>query len=180
MLEVAFRDLRESAIDIRNKQAFRYPFKMGASILVPNGNGLARATLVADETVDIEVMGLNATVVAPCDSYGRRLISQSSSFPMPGAATGYAERGIRLRWFAASEKEDQLSDPLTLVDAKNLFQPGYMPGRFKQAYPLHRYLKRSDKLTFELLNTDTATGEGGVFHFVTLVLSCRRYETFTK
>lgn len=180
MLEVAFRDLRESAIDVRNKQAFRYPFKMGACIPVPNGNGLARATLVADESVDIEVIGLNATVIAPCDVYGRRLTSQASSFPMPAAATGYAERGIRLRWFAASEKEDQLSDPLTMVDAKNIFQPGYMPGRFRQAYPIHRYLKRSDKLTFELLNTDTATGETPVFHFVTLLLSCRRYETTAK
>jgi hypothetical protein len=85
-----------------------------------------------------------------------------------------------MRIFANSDKEDSLSDPQNFADVKTILQPGYAIGRMSRPFPFSRYLKRGDKLTFEFLNTDTGTGEVALFHYVTLTLSCRKYEPFTR
>lgn len=179
-MDVGFRELSDNLEDIRNKQAVRRPFFMGASIPVPNG-GMGRATLVCDQDADLWVCGLNATIVAPSDVNGRRLVTQATSWPItaPGgvAGVGYAERGITMRIFASSDKEDQLSDPLNFMDAKMLLQPGYRVGGYHKPYPFTRYMQRDSKLTFEFLNSDTVAG---AYHFVTLVLTCKKYDPFTR
>ena len=183
MIDVGFRELKDNLSDMRNKQAVRRPYFMSASIPVPN-NGRAKATLVCDQDADIMVCGLNGSIVAPSDVNGRRLSSQSTIWPIAVsgglAIDGFAERGISMRVYASSEKELQLSDPLNFMDAKMFLQPGYRIGGFSRPMPFTRYLQRDSKLTFEFLNSDTATGAAPVFHFVTLILACRKYEPFTK
>lgn len=184
MIEVGFRELKDSAKDLRDKQAVRRPYFLSASIPVPNG-GIARATLVCDRDADIMVKGLNGTVTAPADVAGRRLLTQATDFPFAVtnaglAVDGFASGGLLMRVFHASDKEDQLSDPINLLDARNFLQPGYFLGRLTRPYPFSRYLRRDSKLTFEFVNQDTRTGEGGVFHFVNLTLSCFKYEPFTR
>lgn len=183
MIDVAFRELKDNLADMRNKQTVRRPYFMSASIPVPNG-GRGKATLVCDQDADIMVCGLNGSIVAPSDVNGRRLTTQTTIWPIAESAgvavDGFAERGISMRVYDSSAKELQLSDPLNFMDAKMLLQPGYRVGGFRQPYPFTRYLQRDSKLTFEFLNSDTATGEVSVFHFVTLVLTCRKYEPFTK
>lgn len=182
MLEVGFRELKDSIKDIRDKQTARRPYYLSASIPVVNG-GRARATLVCDRDADIYVFGLNGTVTAPATSAGRRLPNQATDFPMGVtlgglAIDGFAERGLLMRVFDNSESEDQLSDPVNLMEAKNFLQPGYFIGKFARPYPFCRYLRRDSKLTFEFFNQETPNAE--VFHFVNLTLSCRKYESFTR
>lgn len=179
MIDVGFRELKDTVVDLRNKQAVRRPYFMSASIPVPNG-GRAKATLVCDQDADIQVCGINGTVIAPSDVYGRRY-NTLTIWPMPGSAGGYAERGLIMRAYASSDKEDTLSDPENFMDVKTMLQPGYKIGGFSRPYPFSRYLQRDSKLTFEFINNDTyGVGEGTVFHFVSLVLTCRKYEPFTR
>lgn len=180
MIDVGFRELKDTVVSLRNRQSVSRPFFMSASIPVPNG-GRAKATLVCDEDADIHICGFNGTVIAPADVYGRRLAT-STIWPVPvnnGVVDGYAERGLTMRIYAASDKEDTLSDPEHFFDVKNMIQPGYQLGAFSRPYPFTRYLQRSGKLTFEFLNTDTAH-IGTAYHFVSLVLTCRKYEPFTR
>lgn len=184
MIDVGFRELKDNLADMRNKQTVRRTYFMSASIPVPNG-GRAKATMVCDQDADIMVYGLNGSIVAPSDVYGRRLSSQATIWPMAefggiGGIAGFAERGISMRAYDSSSKELQLSDPLNFMDAKMFLQPGYRIGGFSRPMPFTRYLQRDSKLTFEFLNSDTETGETPVFHFVTLILTCRKYEPFTK
>ncbi len=183
MIDVGFRELKDNLKDMRNKQAVRRPYFMSASIPVPN-NGRAKATLVCDQDADICVLGLNGSIVAPSDVNGRRLASQATIWPITAVGgagvAGFAERGISMRVYDSSSKELQLSDPLNFMDAKMFLQPGYRIGGFSRPMPFTHYLQRDSKLTFEFLNSDTETGEAPVFHFVTLVLTCRKYEPFTK
>lgn len=176
MLEVGFRELKDTVVDLRNKQSVRRPYFLSASIPVPN-NGRAKATLVCDQDADIEVCGLNGTVVAPADVFGRRAAGSLTIWPMANVAAGYAERGLFMRVYASSDKEDTLSDPENFMDVKTFLQPGYMIGAFSRPFPFTRYLQRDSKLTFEFLNKDT-TSE--LFHFVSLTLTCRKYEPFTR
>lgn len=184
MIDVGFRELKDTVADLRNKQSVRRPYFMSASIPVPNG-GRAKATLVCDQDADIAVCGLNGTVVAPADVYGRRLPFASTIWPIPYPGgiviDGWAERGLNMRVYASSDKEDTLSDPEHFMDAKTMLQPGYKIGGFSRPYPFLRYLQRDSKLTFEFINTDTyGVGDGNVFHFVSLILTCRKYEPFTR
>jgi hypothetical protein len=180
MLTVGFRDLKESATDLRDKQAVRRPYYLTASVPVPN-NGRAKATLVCDEDADIYIMGLTGSIVAPANVDGVRNVS-FTSFPMPGMLTDseFACGGLQLRIYASSDKEDTLSDPEIFFDARNILQPGYAIGRFARPYPFSRYLKRGDKLTFEFLNLDTGDLDGNTFHYVSLTLTCRKYDPFTR
>lgn len=183
MMEVAFRELKDNLADMRNKQSVRRPYFMSASIPVPN-NGRGKATLVCDQDADIMVHGLTGSIVAPSDVNGRRLPAQATIWPIAqtgaGAIAGFAERGISMRVYDSSSKELQLSDPTFFMDAKMFLQPGYRIGGYSRPMPFTRYLQRDSKLTFEFLNSDTETGEAPVFHFVTLVLACRKYEPLTK
>lgn len=186
MLTVGFRDLHQAAIDIRNKQGVRYPYFLEASVAVPNG-GLARASLVADQDADIFIFGLNGVVIAPADDAGRRRGNDPSDFPFVLTPTGLpidgtAERGLQMRIFDGTDKTLQLSDPVNLVDVKTLLQPGYFPGAFSRPVDFRHYLRRNGKLTFEFFNADQAVSpfETPLFHFVTLTLSCHKYEPFTK
>ncbi len=178
MIDIAFRELKDNLSDMRNKQAVRRPYFMSASIPVPNG-GMAKATLVCDQDADIMVHGLNGSIIAPADVNGRRLTNQASTWPI-SEAYGYAERGISMRVYESSAKEMQLSDPANFMDAKMFLQPGYRIGGLSRPMPFTRYMQRDSKLTFEFLNSDTETGETPVYHFVTLILTCRKYESFTK
>lgn len=181
MIDVGFRELKDTMVDMRNKQAVRRTYFLSASIPVPNG-GKAKATLVCDQDADIQVMGFNGSVVAPSDVHGRRLPNTSTIWPVPsnnGAVDGYAERGLIMRIYASSDKEDTLSDPENFMDVKTMLQPGYQIGAFSRPYPFRRYLQRDSKLTFEFINNDTAN-IGTAFHFVSLVLSCRKFEPFTR
>jgi hypothetical protein len=179
MIDVGFRELKDTVVDLRNKQSVRRPYFMSASIPVPNG-GRAKATLVCDQDADIQVSGLNGTVIAPSDALGRRFATLTI-WPMPGVSGGYCDRGLIMRVYASSDKEDTLSDPENFMDAKTMLQPGYKIGGFSRPYPFSRYLQRDSKLTFEFINTDTYGVESGnVFHFVSLVLTCRKYEPFTR
>lgn len=179
MIDVGFRELKDTVVDLRNKQAVRRPYFMSASVPVPNG-GRAKATLVCDQDADIQVCGLNGTVIAPANVLGHRF-NTITIWPMPGAAGGYADRGLIMRIYASSDKEDTLSDPEHFMDVKTMLQPGYKIGGFSRPYPFSRYLQRDSKLTFEFINTDTYGVESGnVFHFVSLVLTCRKYEPFTR
>lgn len=181
MVEVGFRELGESLADMRNKQAVRRPYFLSASIPVPNG-GQARATLVCDVDADIQIVGINGSIVAPSDVYGRRLESQATIWPVsaPGgvAVNGYAERGLVMRIFETNNKDLSLSDPDNYMDAKMFLQPGYRIGGLSRPMPWKRYMQRSSKLSFDFINRD-AVAEG-VYHYVTLVLTCRKYEPFTK
>lgn len=185
MLEVGFRELKDSAKDLRNKQAVRRPYFLGASIPVPNGR-MARATLVCDQDADILITGINGTVTAPADVYGRRLPYDGALWPLfqsgGSGFSGYAERGLKVRVFASSDKEDTLSDPVNFMEVKNFLQPGYRVGGFARPYPFTHYLQRNAKLTFEFLNLDTTAPafEAPIFHFVSLTLTCRKYDPFTK
>ncbi len=179
-MDVGFRELKDNAVDMRNKQAVRRPYFMSASIPVPNG-GIARATLVCDQDADIYIQGLTGSIVAPSDVYGRRLENVATIWPTPaydGQVAGYAERGIKMRIYAAADKEDTLSDPEQYLDAKMILQPGYQIGGFSRPYAFSRYLRRDSKLTFEFLNMDAAQAD--VFHFVSLVLTCKKLDPFTK
>lgn len=181
MIEVGFRELKDTVVDMRNKQAIRRAYFLSASIPVPNG-GRAKATLVCDQDADIMVMGFNGSIVAPATVAGQRAGRASTIWPAPsnnGNIDGYAERGLLMRIYASSDKEDTLSDPENFMDAKTMLQPGYQIGTFSRPFPFKRYLQRDSKLTFEFINTDTAN-RGEVFHFVSLVLSCRKYEPFTR
>lgn len=186
MLEVGFRDLKDNLTDMRNKQAVRRTYFMSASIPVRNG-GRGKATLVCDQDADIQILGLNGSIVAPADVYGRRLTTQPTIWPLVEQAgfaiEGYAERGIIMRVYDSSAKELQLSDPLNFMDAKMFLQPGYRIGAMFRPMPFRHYMQRDSKLTFEFINTDTAPDyaeERPPYHFVTLVLTCRKYEPFTK
>lgn len=183
-MNVGFRELKDNIVDIRNKQSVRRPFFMSASIPVPNGGGLARATLVCDQDADILILGLNGSIVAPADVHGRRLPTQATHYPMTApagvAGVGFAERGLVMRILETDSKHHELTDPTFYMDAKNLIQPGYRIGGFSRPYPWKWYLMRDSKLTFEFINNDMATGEAPVFHFITLVLTCKKYEPFTK
>lgn len=180
MIDVGFRELKDNLIDMQKKQSFRRPYFLSASIPVPNG-GRGKATLVCDQDADIRVCGLNGSIVAPSDVYGRRLDSQTTIWPVVDSiSSGFAERGISMRVYDSSAKELQLSDPLNFMDAKMFLQPGYRIGGFSRPMPFTRYLQRDSKLTFEFLNSDTANAEVAVFHFVTLMLTCYKYEPQTR
>ena len=183
MIDVGFRELKDTVVDLRNKQSVRRPYFMSASIPVPN-NGRGKATLVCDQDADIAIHGLNGSVVAPSDVNGRRLVLQSTIWPIAASAglaiDGFAERGLSMRVYDASSKELQLSDPTNFMDLKMFLQPGYRVGGFSRPMPFKYFLQRDSKLSFEFLNSDTATGGAPVFHFVTLILACRKYEPFTK
>ena len=182
MIDVGFRDLKDTVVSMRNRQSVSRPYFMSASIPVPNG-GRGKATLVCDEDADIQVCGFNGTIIAPSDVFGRRLPNTSTIWPLPYAGgvaiDGWAERGLIIRIYASSDKEDTLSDPEKFFDAKMMIQPGYKLGGFSRPYPFTRYLQRSGKLTFEFINTDTSN-IGTAYHFVSLVLTCRKYEPFTR
>ncbi len=181
MIDVGFRELKDTVVSLRNRQSVSRPFFLSTSIPVPNG-GRGKATVVCDEDADIHICGLNGTVIAPADEHGRRLANTTTIWPVPannGVIAGYAERGLIMRIYASSDKEDTLSDPENFFDVKNMIQPGYQLGAFSRPYPFSRYLQRSGKLTFEFINTDTSN-LGTAYHFVSLVLTCRKYEPFTR
>lgn len=184
MLEVGFRELGESLQDLRNKQSVRRTYFMSASIPVPNGNGQGRITLVCDQDADIQILGLNGTIVAPADVNGRRVINAASIFPLSSVAgvdvAGYAERGLKMRIFETNDKNLSLSDPDNYMDVKMFLQPGYRVGGLSRPMPWKRYLQRDSKLSFDFINTDTATGGVALYHFVTLILTCRKYDPLTK
>lgn len=184
MAEVGFRDLQESATDLRNKQAVRRPYYLSGAVAVPNG-GNAKITFVCDKDADICVLGINGTVIAPATFNGFR---EDGATPMLWPLNpvtpigGYAERGLFMRVYDGSKKGYQLSDPKEYMDVKEYLQPGYIPGAFSRPVPFRHYMKRDDKLIFEFINKDTSTSEsrGRIYHFVTLNLTCRKYEPFTK
>jgi len=182
MLEVGFRELKDAATDLRNKQSVRRPYFMTASIPVPNG-GLARATLVGDSDADTYITGINGAIIAPADANGRRVLTGNTIWPVPftGAQPqGYAETGLRMRWFENSDKELSLSDPNTFCSCRSILQPGYRMGWFSRPFPFERFLKRGAKLTFEFINSDTGTGPVPLFHFVSLTLTCKKYDGFVR
>lgn len=184
MLEVGFRELGENLQDLRNKQSVRRPYFMSASLPVPNG-GQGRITLVCDQDADIQILGLNGTIVAPADVNGRRVMSAHSIFPLSVTALGvaidgYAERGLKMRIFETNDKNLSLSDPDNYMDAKMFLQPGYRVGDLSRPMPWKRYLQRDSKLSFDFINSDTATGGVALYHFVTLILTCRKYDPLTK
>lgn len=197
MIEIGFRDLKEAADDIRNKQAVRYTYYLSASIPVQN-NKSAKAVLAADQDADIQITHITASVIAPSDISGYRLTSQGTDFPLPGSPSGYAERGLTLNVYAGSNKNLQLSDPTIFktavppytehgfnFDCKTILQPGYLPGQFSRPVPFDYYLKVGDKLTFQFFNRDTKIGDVdespiNLYHFVTLTLTCKKLEAFSS
>jgi len=204
MLEVAYRNLDEALVDVRDKQATRQAFFMTGRVPVPNG-GRARIVFVPDEDGDFDIRGLTATVVAPSNIQGVRIYEGSgyTSFPLAlgktpisPMASSYAERGLICKIYDG-KNDLMLSDPEPdatlsqnplnhLVDVKNLFQPAYRLGGFQQPIPFRYYLPRENKLVFEFQNLDTAKGSDDNFettflqyHTVTIVLSGRKIDMET-
>jgi hypothetical protein len=203
MFDVGFRDLVDSANDIADKQVFRHTFFFSGSVAVPNralGNpGRAKITVVADQDADILITGINGTVIAPATAAGRRSDAAATIFPFGNTAAGvaipgFASDGLEVDIYSGSEKSDKLTDlpgdniintvalgviaQPTRLKVRDLLNPGYFPGRYTRPAPFRRYLRKSDKLVFEFFNNDTT--EGGLFHFVSILLTCRKYEAVTR
>jgi hypothetical protein len=203
MIDVGFRDLHDNVVDLRNKQTARHPFFMSGSVLVPNRvggiPGMAKLTLVADQDADILITGINGSVIAPADSAGRRSAASASLFPFGISNVGvpipgFAGAGLEVSAYAGTNQALQLIpipdrrvvNDLALgvvevtnsVPVGNFLQPGYFLGRFVRPYPWRYYLRRSDKLVFQFHNRDTTAGN--LFHFVSIVLTCKKYSVNTR
>jgi hypothetical protein len=121
MLEIAYRNLDDALVDLRDKQATRQNFFMTGKVPVPN-RGRAKIVFVPDMDGDFDIRGITASVVAPTDIYGRRMTPENGITDFPIALrtwnddpvgpprSNYAERGLILRIYDG-KSDLMLSDP---------------------------------------------------------------------